>query len=595
MSITELKDESTSSPFTVIGVEVIPSIEQAVLDPDDPILLIKTKQRSDTTKIFEDNESNILQEFSNHIISKDPDIIVFKNYDLSVLNYFLKRTKAAALDLQLGRRKIDIYSSDQTCLLDKWGQGRIYITEREFNQYGIAGLIELSKFSHLPIRYVLNYSIGRLIANRNFYELLKRDYVISDKYERTHEYIRTLEEIMDRDKGGMIMSPKIGLHENIAVLDYNDEFANIILNNNISYEAVNSESQIDESVEGILPSIVRQLLDLRAYYKDRLKHLDEDTDERVSYIKRYDTLKKILVCLYGTTGSYWNKYGNVLAFEEINRKSREILLKTKDIVQSLGFELIYADTDSAFVHKNNATRADYETVRQKVSAETGLSVSLQYHYKFLVLLPLEADEKLEALKHYFGITNERELVMRGIETRRHDTPPFIIEYQNELLYTLFNCDTSDQIYNNTLENALLYVTRTIDKVMTGEVKLQDLVITKQLRLDITKYKSLFPHVSAAMQLSIVNGKCPKRGDNIQYVYINSQHQNPLNRVTTRFDDSDEVTYDKEKYKDMLLDATETVLGIFGFDRTLYGERKSKKWWEELRKSKLQDIQAEINS
>lgn len=34
---------------------------------------------------------------------------------------------------------------------------------------------------------------------------------------------------------------------------------------------------------------------------------------------------------------------------------------------------------------------------------------------------------------------------------------------------------------------------------------------------------------------------------------------------------------------------------FGFDRTLYGERKSKKWWEELRKSKLQDIQAEINS
>jgi hypothetical protein len=39
-----------------------------------------------------------------------------------------------------------------------------------------------------------------------------------------------------------------------------------------------------------------------------------------------------------------------------------------------------------------------------LSKETGLSISIDYHYKFLVLLPLEADEKIEALKHYFGIT-----------------------------------------------------------------------------------------------------------------------------------------------------------------------------------------------
>jgi hypothetical protein len=39
-------------------------------------------------------------------------------------------------------------------------------------------------------------------------------------------------------------------------------------------------------------------------------------------------------------------------------------------------------------------------------------------------------------------------------------------------------------------------------------------------------------------------------------------------------------YDKEKYTEMLLDSTETVLGIFGFDRTLYGKPKHKKWWME---------------
>ena len=243
--------------------------------------------------------------------------------------------------------------------------------------------------------------------------------------------------------------------------------------------------------------------------------------EAKSCEERANTLKKILVCLYGTTGSYWNKYGNVLAFEEINRKSREILLRTKDILQELGYELIYADTDAAFVHKDGATREDYEKLRETISRETGLALSLEYQYKFLVLLPLEADEKLEALKHYFGLTHDGELVTRGIETRRHDTPNFIKDFQTELLYILFDADNVKEITERTLENALFCVTKTIDKIMTGEIRTQDLVISKQLRMDLTKYKNIFPHVAAAIQLSNVSGKQPSRGDTIEYIYTDS--------------------------------------------------------------------------
>jgi DNA polymerase elongation subunit (family B) len=60
----------------------------------------------------------------------------------------------------------------------------------------------------------------------------------------------------------------------------------------------------------------------------------------------------MLVALYGTTESFWNRFANVDTFEEINRLSREILVKTKDIVQGLGYELLYADTDSVFLKKN---------------------------------------------------------------------------------------------------------------------------------------------------------------------------------------------------------------------------------------------------
>jgi DNA polymerase elongation subunit (family B) len=45
------------------------------------------------------------------------------------------------------------------------------------------------------------------------------------------------------------------------------------------------------------------------------------------------------------------------------------------------------------------------------------------------------------------------------------------------------------------------VTKAIDKIRTGEgIQQQDLVISKSLRHDIEKYRSLFAHVSAAIQL-----------------------------------------------------------------------------------------------
>jgi DNA polymerase elongation subunit (family B) len=37
---------------------------------------------------------------------------------------------------------------------------------------------------------------------------------------------------------GMIFSPSIGLHENVVVLDYENEYANLIIKNNLSSETI---------------------------------------------------------------------------------------------------------------------------------------------------------------------------------------------------------------------------------------------------------------------------------------------------------------------------------------------------------------------
>jgi DNA polymerase elongation subunit (family B) len=122
------------------------------------------------------------------------------------------------------------------------------------------------------------------------------------------------------------------------------------------------------------------------------------------------------------------------------------------------------------------------------------------------------------------------------------------------------------------------VTKAIDKIRTGEgIQQQDLVISKSLRHDIEEYRSLFAHVSAAIQLLSNNagGKRPSKGDTIQYIHTNSKHNNPLCRVVPleallKVEKENDNLHDKDKYREMILDAAETVLVYFGFDRTVYG-------------------------
>jgi DNA polymerase elongation subunit (family B) len=112
---------------------------------------------------------------------------------------------------------------------------------------------------------------------------------------------------------------------------------------------------------------------------------------------------------------------------------------------------------------------------------------------------------------------------------------------------LFNCKDSTEVLLKGYENALLVVTKTIDKVMTGDLHVKDLVVSKILRQDLYKYSTLFPHVAAALQLSEA-GVPLVRGDTIHYSYTDAFHTNALHRVVpvNLIDAGEEQDYDKVK-------------------------------------------------
>jgi DNA polymerase elongation subunit (family B) len=627
VELTKVEDEDDISPppFSLLYVDVQTSSRK--INPEDAVILIKVKYEDTSDPqlgaeiVFDsEQEKDILVDFCNHVQAKNPDIIVFlgDHYANTVLDYLFARTVKLGLDLHLGREKKNVAQLTTLKYPGRhWIKGRLAFDSKTRNRYsstldkfGFAGLIELCRFGFLPLDLAVKYGMNRLIDGRNCYELILRGFVIpKNNNSNNHEHIRTIEELVSSDRGGMIISPQTGLHENVVVLDYDNQYANLIVGHNLSYETVFSKTLQDNesnNKKGLLAIVAEKYLKRRLHFEGLSKELSEESKEYLWCQQRIDSLKNILVCLYGTTGSLWNRYGNVLVFEEINRLSREILIKTKDTVQKLGYELIYADTDSVFIKNSNgiATTDHYDHVVSILRKETGLPISLEHDLKFLVLLPLEASEKIEALKQYYGVTHEGQLVVRGVEIRRHDTPNLVKEFQTELLSTLFDCKSKEEIINTGYENALLLVTKAMDKIMIGgmDVTKKDLVISKLLGQNIEKYRSLFPHVSAAIQLS-AEDRQPSKGDTIRYIYTDSQHKNPLCRVTsvenTNGSNKEETfSYDKEKYREMILDAAETVLGYFGFDRTVYGNKKSTgarkwRWLQELKQEREKDIRTEM--
>src|SRR2546427_13310278 len=107
-----------------------------------------------------------------------------------------------------------------------------------------------------------------VLDSRNCYELIQRGFVVIPNNNKAgisnnknnHEHIRTIEQIVSRDKGGMIISPQVGLHENVVALDYDSEYANLIVNRNLSYETVTLEEGGEVVVQQQQPSKKKGLL-----------------------------------------------------------------------------------------------------------------------------------------------------------------------------------------------------------------------------------------------------------------------------------------------------------------------------------------------
>ncbi len=551
-------------PFTtltfdtmILSPQLSPTVER---DPIGKIRMLDAEMKPE--RVFEGEEEDILHSFSSCVRTADPDILVSH---LEALTYLLKRAKLLGLNLQLGREEADLRKMGR--LVPYAFRGRIHLPMHTFLSYGVAGLSERSKFTLIPPGLCADWQAGRTIDSRQCFEALRRGILIP-KRRSFGKYPVTAWDLLYRDRGGLVLSPKVGLHENVAELDYESMFPNIIIHENISYETV-TPYYVDKSRSGFLGEFTERFLKRRIHFKHLRKSFPRNNQEWLWCEQRQLALKMVLVCIYGFSGCFANRFNNVAAYEEINREARKKLVETQNIARRESFEVVYIHTDSIFLKRKDATRRDYKELAETIQTEIGLPISLDHHYKFLVFLNQRTVPDWAAASRYFGKLTNGEFHYRGIPLRRHDCPPFLKDFQLKLMEILFNADSANEVEEKQLKKAWKYVDETCDKVLEGNFEPEELVVSKVLRKPLREYTNKAAHVTAAEQM-VQKGKRLETGDLIDFVYVNSEHSNPSRRVVPAvFLQDGHRYYDRKKYVRLVLDAAHLLLDVFGSSNCLF--------------------------
>jgi len=485
-------------------------------------------------------EGTVLDGFQELIRERDPDVIVTDS-PVSTLKRVVHRAACNAMDFRFGRDGERYH-------------GRIFLGLMAFLDSGLPGLVERSRFTFAPLGVSANWEPGKTIDSRQCYAAAKMGVVVP-KMKGGFGYATTAWDAVRRDRGGMLFSPVAGLHENVACLDFESMFPNVIVHKNVSYETVTSEG-VDTSIPGFMGSFTRPFLERRLWLKHKRDSFIPGSPEWWWCQRRQSSLKLMLVVVYGYSGCYANRFANVRVFQEINRQARIAMVQALNTCLENGFEVVYGDTDSLFVKGPDAIEEDYRELAAEITDETRLRMGLDRHFQYLVLLTRTTDPRMVVTRRYYGKLTDGHLFYRGIELRRHDTPPYIKDMQTRMMEALFEADDPETVLGKGVNEALEIANRAMRDVRKGRVAPQKLVISKRLRRELSEYQSRQPHIVAAM-LGAEDSK------DSNYLLLNTGRRNPYLRVMpASLLNGGHRGYDRKKYAEMTQRAAWNLLRPF---------------------------------
>src|SRR5260370_14163050 len=305
--------------------------------------------------------------------------------------------------------------------------------------------------------------------------------------------------------------------------------------------------RICQKRRGITSRVVERLIAKRTELKKLQKASGPDLALRFKLQR--DSLKWLLVCCFGYTGYKNARFGKIEAHEAINAVARETLLVAKEIAEADGFELIHALVDSLYVWKEGATREDYGRLSQQIENRTRLPLAIESVYRYVVFLPSKQYADVPVPNRFFAVGEAGELKVRGLECRRHDTPPLRARMQHEVLAILAEAHDYES-YLQKLEVARMIWANYEERLASGDVDIKDLVVSKRITKEPRDYQKAGVTAIAAQQL-FGSGVKLRPGQNVEYIITDSESSVPNDRVRALALWEGWFGYDRNKYAAML--------------------------------------------
>jgi len=285
-------------------------------------------------------------------------------------------------------------------------------------------------------------------------------------------------------KGGYVHAINPGLYHWVCVLDFKSMYPSLMIAKNICFTTLVDDENAEEKNYivsptgikflpkeeklGLIPELLQKLMDERDETKAKMREAErEGKKEMYWYYNGLQAAIKVLMnSFYGVFASSFYRFTDRRIGESITAFARE---STKHIITTLekeGVQVVYGDTDSVFFvspFKNlEETLTFGKDVAERFSREGAV---LEFEK---VLEPLFSHGKK---KRYVGkiVWPTEDIIIRGYEIRRTDS----FELQSRILMGVF-----ERILDEDTEGAVNYAREAVEKILKGDVRLEDLVISR---------------------------------------------------------------------------------------------------------------------
>jgi DNA polymerase elongation subunit (family B) len=239
-----------------------------------------------------------------------------------------------------------------------------------------------------------------------------------------------------------------------------------------------------------------------------------------------------------------------------------MLLRARVIAEACGFQVIHAIVDSIYLQKPGLTEQELEALCREIEEATRIPMALEGIYRWIVFCPSREAPEMTVPNRFYGVFQNGDQKVRGLELRRRDTAPRIARAQQEMLDCLAQAENGVEFLAR-VPAALQILRRHIAEIREGRVPFEELVITRTLSKDPMQYVREDAGAIAAKELARAGAQLHP-GEQIGYIILDQQAKFKGDRARSAVLLTGSESYDKERYVELLVRAAETLLAPVGY-------------------------------